>query len=374
MALLRATYDEGAPLTDRSTPSRTNSSDEEEGEEMKEEEIDDATVKPYDFESDTYGMTIVALIRDSYFLARSGKGAIVYTRYIRLGLIIALCLLTIGVQMFLLLQVKQFVCARSVKNIRESYDLFETTIYGKENCTLSPHGHHRGDLTKFSPSAAMTASRLSTLKDSDQDDVCHIPLSQPHFFGVILGIWTLTCVGEMKKAWHMGRSLMNVDRIDNMANALVMSGDSDFAVGAMNVVGLTFTLQMIFVVLACIRLSITAFLLWVGCRWLLATNDFEELILNAVALEFILLLKNGFYMTLVPFRNQLDLEITKIRPRRDKISAGLRSFAGTFWLLAVTISWVVIYMVKLQTVLPDYKWDIHHACAVYIKNHYVMFA
>ena len=34
------------------------------------------------------------------------------------------------------------------------------------------------------------------------------------------------------------------------------------------------------------RFGIACYLLWLGCRWLTATNNFADLILNAVALEF----------------------------------------------------------------------------------------
>merc|ERR1719210_3289557 len=66
------------------------------------------------------------------------------------------------------------------------------------------------------------------------------------------------------------------------------------------------------------RLCITCFLLWVGCRWLLATNNFDDLILNSVALEFILCLKDVLFVAMVPRRSTLDLAETKVRPALKK--------------------------------------------------------
>merc|ERR1719163_1784339 len=68
----------------------------------------------------------------------------------------------------------------------------------------------------------------------------------------------------------------------------------------------------IFVFGICPRVGIALYLLWIGCRWLLATNNFSDIILNAVALEFVLLFKDAIYLALVPTRNRIDLENTKI--------------------------------------------------------------
>jgi len=358
-------------FVDEESPSQRVIDDEESSEsEDYGEEVDDVTIRPTDFDPDTFSMTVVALARDSYFLARRGKGASVVSRYARIVLTVLLGGVTLGTQMFLLLQVEQFVCARAVHDIRLSYDLFEKTIYGEDNCTFTRHGHHRGDLAKFNPSSDVKALRLSTLKDSDQDDICRIPLSQPKFFAVILVIWTLTCVSQLKKAFHMGRGMWTLETIDSMANALEETGDADVSVGAMTLVGLTMPLKLFFIFFSCVRFAVTAYLLWLGCRWLLATSSFADLILNAVALEFILLLKDGFYMALVPYRNKVDLEITKIKPRRDAMSHGCRAFAGSFWLLGAAVAWVVVYMVKLQEVLPGYNWDIRQVCVEYIKKRF----
>merc|ERR1719343_1737994 len=61
------------------------------------------------------------------------------------------------------------------------------------------------------------------------------------------------------------------------------------------------------------RLLITLVLTWLGCRWLLATTNFADLILNAVALEFILLMKDALYGTLMTRKNKADVTTTKIR-------------------------------------------------------------
>lgn len=123
------------------------------------------------------------------------------------------------------------------------------------------------------------------------------------------------------------------------------------------------------------RLGITGLLLWVGCRWLLATNNFAELILNAVALEFILILKEMMYQTLVPHRNKIDLRSTFIKHRWTE-PADAWAFTNTICWGVLAVIWVLSYMgiphrmQGWQMVLPDYKWDVHDICAPWIAWRY----
>jgi len=89
--------------------------------------------------------------------------------------------------------------------------------------------------------------------------------------------------------------------------------------------------------------------------------------LNAIALEFILLLKDLIYNAVVPRRNQWETS-TMLIPHKRKSQASWGSYLGGFcWGLAVC-AWVFVYVYKLQQVLPDYRWDIHEVCETYIDQ------
>merc|ERR1719409_1588883 len=159
------------------------------------------------------------------------------------------------------------------------------------------------------------------MTDSDQDDICRIPLSQPHFFGLILLIWTMTILFELRKAFSLQLTIMMLPHVPTMAKALGADDDDSDDLGSV-IRGMTFFHKFALGVLTFLpRVGIAGYLLWVGCRWLLATNNFGDLILNAVALEFILCIKEGLYATLMPFRNKKDLECTKIVPYPKQVEA-----------------------------------------------------
>mmetsp|Transcript_35122 Transcript_35122/g.54550 ORF Transcript_35122/g.54550 Transcript_35122/m.54550 type:complete len:570 (-) Transcript_35122:49-1758(-) len=320
-------------------------------------------VEPIELESDTFGMTVCSLVRDSYFLSIHGASL---ARVIRVITSLALVVLTIGLQVFLLAKIKEFVTAEAVSDIRDAYDKYEIAIYGEQHTTLTANGKHRGNIAM--PPLDEAKKRLATLSNDDQEAVCHIPLSQPHFFGVILLVWTLICMAELKKAFTLHQHLIMLPNVSTMAEAL-RPGD-DVSTNTDGVIeGMTILMKIFLTILMFIpRVLVTCYLLWIGCRWLLATTDFGNLVSNAVALEFILLIKEALYAALTPFRSHLDLNATKIQPFPKQMRPAWFYFVGSAILFAVANLWVYMYMHHWQAVLPGYKWDVHAVCVDYMSN------
>merc|ERR1719436_2367099 len=126
---------------------------------------------------------------------------------------------------------------------------------------------------------------------------------------------------------------------------------------------------MVTVLLVIPRLVITVLLLWLGCRWLLATLHFADILLNGVALEFILCTKDLLYMTIMPQRNMKDVQNTKFGFGED-VPAAYIPFIGTFVWLGLAVVWVYVYTYYLQQVLPEYRWDIHDVCSDFLHDLY----
>jgi len=136
-------------------------------------------------------------------------------------------------------------------------------------------------------------------------------------------------------------------------------------------------MKVLIVVLVIIpRVGISSYLLWLGCRWLIATNNFSDMVMNAVALEFILLLKELLYKALISVRNRLDLERTKLQPRYRKRAPTCGAFTRTVVYGLLSCVWVLACMGVpehfngIQQVLPDYKWDVRMVCKRWIEWRY----
>lgn len=318
-----------------------------------------------DMDEDMFGMTKCSLVRDFYFIEKHNRG---YHRYVRLGSTLSLLLLCLSIQVFLLRKVKQFVSAKLVHDIRISYDVFEEHMYTEHY--LSKNGNHRGVAGTFQE------DRFMTLDEQAQTNACRIPLSQPDFFFFVLFLWTLTCTRELQKCFHdLQTFICNTERCTTMLDAFdreKMEDGGDFVITR-----LTMKVKALLALLIIIpRGAITCYLLWLGCRWLLATNEFQELLINAVALEFVLTLKETMYMTLVPKRSQIDLDSTKKLPPIKTAGSHWTSFTSSIIWGVLAALWVTLYMGVphvfngLQQVLPDYKWDVHEVCKPWIAWRY----
>lgn len=328
-------------------------------------------------DEDTFGLVICSICHDLYLLAK-GKG-FTFARYLRLMTTSCLLVSCLGLQIFLLTQVKFFVSARVVHDVRVAYDKYEAVMYQGHtwNYSLTPTLERRGISGYFNESL------FDTLSDDDMESVCCISFSQPWFSGVVLLIWTVCCLSDIRRCSHLFSSLINhTDLCRSMEDAFDISytGDGNQQDCRYLVARLTITAKLYIIWLVLLpRFLITCFLLWVGCRLLVATMDFSDLILNAVALEFVMMLKDMIYLALVPRRSKTDLTRTQILPakRNQANEDTVSDFAPAFFWGALSVLWVLLYMGTpytpgFQQVLGHYQWDIRHACTAYVKSRYAV--
>eukprot|EP00913_Durusdinium_trenchii_P027344 g25653.t1 len=169
----------------------------------------------------------------------------------------------------------------------------------------------------------------------------------------LLMIWTFTVVADIRKAvdyWF--RIVRTTPTISSMKDSMetVEGSEEEYVI-----VGITAPVKVaLSVVLFLPRILVDCYLLWLGCRWLCATPSFEDVILNAVALEFILVLNNVIFSTVVPLQSEVQ----------PKASTVLAAFS---WGIASMV-WVLLYMYLLQAVLPQYRWDVRDVCIDFLDS------
>jgi hypothetical protein len=252
------------------------------------------------------------------------------------------------------------------------------------NTYLNKNGKARGIDGFFN------ASMFEELDDDDKSDICNIPFSQLNFCFLILMLWCITCVADLKKCIEAFLSLIVFcDTVDDMKDSmchweyLKTEDDDDSSdkkssdpgafdskkIPIMVITGLTAKVKVAFTFGIFIpELLVTAYILWLGCRWLVATNDWGDLVSNAVALEFTLQLKTLIYHAMTSERNKRDLGFTGIAPPWTKEAAGFGTYFTTVGYILLSLAWVYMYIFHFQQVLPDYKWDVHQVCDPWLQN------
>jgi len=307
----------------------------------------------------------------------AGEGDIML-RWTRILSAIGLLAITFLIQVFITLSVKQFVTAKCVYGIRHAYESYQAHMYGDDPAAYTIGMQHpifpvyagrRGNPGYFMP------GNFVSLDEGLKEEVCNIPFSQTPFFLCVLLIWSLTCVMEIRLSLSTFRSLVvatkNIDSMKDALEDLDPDVPDDDPENRWVVDGLTVTVKLMITFLILLpRVLLICFLLWLGCRFLAATNDFGEMVLNAVALEFVLLIKDLLYKTVVPDRNKREIEKISVRPSSPVEFASYWSYLGTFSWGFVAIAWIFYYVFLIQMVLPQYRWDVAPVCTPWLFKKY----
>jgi len=285
-------------------------------------------------------------------------------RHSGLTLAFVLLFVTFAMQLYAVVCIKMYVTPSQVHDMRMSYDRFEWVMYGSDqtHMTMTSNGEHRGIAKYFQPEL------FETLGEEEIASICNIPFSEIFFFALVLFIWGLTCFSKLKSCTESFFSLIcNTPTIDSMTEALATVEDDDTP--RQLIVGLTKSLKVLLSVLIFLPwMSITMVILHLGCRWLASTEDYGDLILNAVALEFVLQLNVLLYQSVAPQKSRETLENTRVAPPWRRERAGFFVFFSGAWPALLSLLWVYLYIHHIQSVLPEYQWDVHPVCSRYLTT------
>lgn len=333
---------------------------------IQKEDADDIEVPGYQgLPEDVNGVVIATMARDCVYMSNLGINSLRLSRVLFAVLIL---MATLVLQIGITLQIKLYVTPQAVASIRSSYDKYEFIMYGSlENHTnILSDGTHRGKTEYFQPGL------FDTLSPTLKADICNIPFSQFTFIGLILCVWALIVVGQMRSCLETAASLLiATPPVHTMAQGEELSEYDLTGDGLRDrkIVGLTplFKAALLLFVFLPWLVSLGV-LLWLGSRWLAATTSWGDVVANSVALEFIVHIKDLLYFAFVSERTKRDVRNTTISPFFEKEPAGWCIFFGSsIWGLLCPL-WVFVYVYKIQSVLPEYNWDVNSVCTGWLTS------
>jgi len=309
---------------------------------------------------DCYGMTVASLVRDGQHIANDSTHKPI--RILRIVLSLSLMFGNMVIQCVVLKDIYKFSSAKAVGDIRKAYDQFERHMYNG-HIYMTVNNLARGLNDNY-----FNKAFFKTLDEDVKSTACRIPFSQPSFLFILLLIWTLQIIGELRQTWQLARRLvLGLDNAPNMQKIFVVSDEEEEIIVRMPIWMKAFVALFI-----CIpRLVIAMALCLLGCRWLSSTTDFQNLVLNAVGLEFLLLLKELMYNTLVSDRNKRDTARMQISVSKESAAPSPASFLSSVMLFTSACFWVYLYIFVVQQVLPDYRWDVQEVCVTWMRANYV---
>lgn len=315
-----------------------------------------------------YGLFIASLIRDTAEVDLHGP-----MKFVRMVIAFALYLMTIILQIFLIVSTKTLITPKSVKEIREIYDIYERTMYtdsdGVAHITNSTNGYARGIDGFF------VAENFANLGEAEQELICSVPFSQRAFIFCLLWIWLIRVTMEMRTTINL---LIRFICLKTTSGTSIHTGHSmvEGQDGTVNVDGLPCCLKLFIAFVVLIpRICLSTFVAWMGCRWLAATLGFNEVLLNALALAFIFELNELIFMATVPYHSKVLVTHTVIPHTADKEPENCRTMFGLLIMNVVAAVLASSYLFGplwmgpfSQHILPEYNWDVAVVCKKFLAS------
>jgi len=329
--------------------------------------IEDPDLHEYEeVEETAYTGAMAAIIKDTQRLMRPNGTKHVSERISRISFAVFLLISLLGMQLYLLVNIKTFLTSPAVRSIRGTYSKYQEIMY---------HGHVRDSGYGFvlglgGPDGPyFDPSQFS--KISFKGDLCIIPFSQPAYLAIILFVWSLSVIGELKSCLTLFRWIKNVETHeifdDNTIDHRQADGQEIHVI-----VGLPMYMKALLGILVVLpRFVCTLLVFWLGCRWLAATLDFSEVLINAIALEFVITLNGLLYEQLMSDRSKRELQTLRFHVKYEKGSAPtLGHLVGAIgWAIGAGV-WIYMYMYHLQMVLPGYQWDVRGPCKHWVAERF----
>mmetsp|Transcript_65875 Transcript_65875/g.121428 ORF Transcript_65875/g.121428 Transcript_65875/m.121428 type:complete len:373 (-) Transcript_65875:108-1226(-) len=214
-------------------------------------------------------------------------------------------------------------------------------------------------------------------------ELCNLAMSKMSFTVVILFMWSGRMVQEVRDIIGLVQDLCRVVSLPKGAvygDAMQVEDGEDgkqYSVVAMGCC----TRLAIFGLVIIPKCIICVILLLIGSRWLVATESYADLILNALALEFVIGTDELVYEAFSPNMLKKAVESTKfcqLRPAdEDKEEEDEDNFIHVFCaygrslgMMAGCLLWVWLYMQYFQQVIPGYPHDIAPHCEGWFDKHY----
>jgi len=329
--------------------------DEESGTESEDAEEDVIHQEYEPLEESIYGWAVSMIIRDTVWISEGSHMPFVHFARMMNSFFLIACL--IFLQIFLLFAVSRLLSAPAVLVIRETYSDYEELMY-PNHTSLTANGFKRG-VPGF-----RVDDNFRKMDKHTARKVCEVPLSHPFYLMSILFIWTLTCQLEVRAIFETAMCLLWKTPLVHSTADVVEPGEEEHCV---EVRGLTPCMKFVIGVLVLLPRTLTCLaLLYLGCRWLTATLGLGDVLLNGLALEFLVLLKELLYNVSVSHRNRVDTQRLLIRPFRDVNKATFCTFFDSQAWAILSAAWAWCYVYHFQLVLPDYRWDLAALCKKYM--------
>eukprot|EP00411_Alexandrium_monilatum_P124864 CAMPEP_0175641906 /NCGR_PEP_ID=MMETSP0097-20121207/4994_1 /TAXON_ID=311494 /ORGANISM="Alexandrium monilatum, Strain CCMP3105" /LENGTH=499 /DNA_ID=CAMNT_0016947681 /DNA_START=28 /DNA_END=1526 /DNA_ORIENTATION=+ len=338
----------GRKERDASSSGRTDVTSLEEGDREPERCIN------MDLNADIYSTVLQGFLRDGVAIlsGKSRRGSSMAIHRFRMISVLVLLFANYIFQFGVLVFSYSFVVRPAIANVQSIYRDFHAIC--------------------FTPDGMLDKAKCST-EFKGMNDLCGLVFTYNWFMLLVLVIWSMAMVREFRSTERMCRVLFNIESTTHIDNVV------EYSRGVEHVTHLTAQLRLaIFLVVMLPKLLITVSLGCLGTVWLAATADVSEVILNAVALEFIIQIDELLFDAVVPSNAREELSRFKLTlneshsPGTFVVDAKMEYLASLFYLV-ILVGVPPIYMTLGQrlpfvNVYPGFRRaEVVEVCDPYLQ-------
>lgn len=222
--------------------------------------------------------------------------------------------------------------------------------------------------------AAVNSDRFDAMSSRDKANLCGLALSQLMFVRVILFLWVTLNVGELRDCFTKMLGAFSLPDLPEGLDTRLMKRDLAASNNVHNIICLNMKGKIGLTIVVFIpKMIIALVLMLTGCIWLMAAENIGDLILNSLALAFVVKVDELLAAVFFPehFLEEVqDLAFVLPADANDKDEASIErawEFAMCALTLLATLGAVEV-IICFQPVLPKYSYDVPGACMAYLAG------
>jgi uncharacterized membrane protein YkgB len=306
-----------------------------------------------DIPCDCWGALIFVIVKD---LPDIYSGRAVVEGYVRTLFVFFAFALNYVIQWSLLFYIWKLLMMPGIEATQDVYRDFHADVWTDEGT--------------FNKNAFTDMSR------GRKDALCGLALSQGGFLRVFLILWVSNNVGELRDNWSKTKSTIMMPALPQGLDTRLMVRDlpqaplTEYCVCCLNKKTKVGLLLLVWLP----QFLIVVVLSLLGSVWLISAQNTADLILNSLALGFVVKVDELIAMSFFPKKMIRDIEdlclLLPSNPEED-IDKLMWNRAWAFFQSSFVVAacmGIVEVIVHFQPVLPHYEYDVHQACLAHINQ------
>lgn len=318
---------------------------------MKEERLEGLEFEYKSLPKDMWGVAIMTLTRDT---AELQNGHDISAHALRFTYAMSMVALNVALQLSILAWVYKYVVGESIFQIQDNYAKFHREVFD---------------------SAGRFKEKTWIEWDGPRDSLCSAVLTKKLFLGAVLFLWMGRMIGEFKSVVRLAQDLHALPSVPagaTLSDTILERNDQT------EIIAMTRCSRFIlYLVVILPKLAINFALAFIGLQWLTSTENFADLILNALALEFVIGIDEQILEFFLPKRCGSTLESTKFaypskgqqKPDQE-LAAMVWDYLRNIAYFVATVGLTFAYLNYGQQVLPYHTFDIKEHCNLWFLNRF----